>query len=225
MLNRFQVPILILFLSVSAGVVAQKQDFRTWWAVEVEGEVFNLIDYSVSPEIRLWDNSSSFASVLAELDLSVPLTKFFRLGGMYRYQYARIRADRERFINRMGVYAEFDTKIDRLRLAYRAMYQQEYMNISTRELGDIPESQHRHKISFRYRGKGWDITPIVAAEMFFTINPGWMSYQQKLRLSAGAKYKIKKGINLGLAYKFQQEYFENNPLTSHIIKTSIEFEL
>lgn len=225
MIKRLQIPILVIFLSVSLGVFAQKQDFRTWWAVELEGEVFNLIDYSISPELRLWDNSTGFASVLAELDLSAPVTKFFRLGGMYRYQYANIRSKQEAFVNRMGMYAEFDTRIDRLRMAYRAMYQQEYVNISTRELGNVAESQHRHKISFRYRGKGWDITPGISAEMFFTINPGWLSYQQKLRLSAGAKYKIKKGLNLGIAYKFQQEYFENNPLTSHIIKTSIEFSL
>ena len=225
MLNRLQVPILLVFLSASLGVFAQKQDFRTWWAVEVKGEVFNFIDYSITPELRFWDNSTSFSSVLAELDLSMPLTKFFRLGGMYRYQYANIRSKNEAFVNRMGIYAEFDTKIERLRMAYRAMYQQEYVNIATRELGNIPESQHRHKISFKYRGKGWDITPGVAVEMFFTLNPGWISYQQKLRLTAGAKYKLKKGIYLGLAYKFQQEYFENNPLTSHIIKTSIEFSL
>jgi hypothetical protein len=61
--------------------------------------------------------------------------------------------------------------------------------------------------------------------MFFTINPGWMSYQQKLRLTAGAKYRLTKKINIGLAYKFQTEYYENNPLTSHILSTSLEFEL
>jgi hypothetical protein len=225
MFRKIHSGILLFFLFLSVTAFSQRQDFRTWWAVELEGEVFNLIDFSVAPEIRFWDNSSSFESVLAEVDLSAPITKFFRFGGMYRYQYEKIRVKREKFINRFGIYAEFDTRIERLRLAYRAMYQQEYTNVNTSELGSVPESLHRHKISFRYRGKGWDITPNIAAEMFFTINPGWMSYQQKLRLTAGAKYRLTKKINIGLAYKFQTEYYEDNPLTSHIIKTSLEYQL
>ena len=191
----------------------------------MDEEFFFFEDFSVSPELRLWDNSSHFESVLTEVDLSAPVTKFFRVGGIYRYQYERVRTNRNKFVNRMGAYAEFDTRIERLRLAYRAMYQKEYTNYSTTELGNVPESQHRHKISLRYRGKGWDLYPHVAAEMFFTINPGWISYQQKLRITAGLKYRLTKDINIGIAYKYQTEYYENNPLTSHIMSTSIEFEL
>jgi hypothetical protein len=193
--------------------------------VEAEGELFNLLDFSVSPELRLWDNSSRFESIVIEADVSAPITKFFRFGGVYRYQYERVRLNRDKNINRMGIYAEFDTRIERLRMKYRVMYQQEYTNYTTRELGNVPESQHRHKVSFRYRRKGWDITPQFSVEMFFTIRPAWISYQQKLRITAGAKYRLTKDINLGLAYKFQQEYYENNPLTSHILQTTIEFEL
>lgn len=217
--------IVILFLFFAETAYSQREDFRTWWAVEVEGELFDLIDFSISPELRLWDNSSRFESVLAEIDLSAPVTKFFRIGGMYRYQFENIGLNRDKFINRMGAYVEFDTKIERLKLAYRAMYQQEYTNASTTEMGNVPESQHRHKISFRYRGKGWDLYPHIAGEIFYTINPGWNSYQQKLRLTAGLKYRFTKDINIGFSYKFQTEYYENNPLTSHILSTSLEFEL
>lgn len=217
--------ILLITLITFRNSYSQEKDFRTWWALEAEGELFNLIDFSIAPELRLWDNSSRFESLLLETDISAPVTKFFRIGGTYRYQYQRVRLDREKNINRIGIYAEFDTKIERLRMEYRAMYQQEYTNISNTELGDVPESQHRHKVSFRYRGKGWDITPHFSVEMFFTINPAWISYQQKLRITAGAKYRLTKDINLGLAYKFQQEYYEDNPLTSHILQTVIEFEL
>jgi hypothetical protein len=225
MYRKLYIPLVFFLLLNSVSIFSQKQDFRTWWAVEAEGELFNLVDFSISPELRFWDNSSSFESLHAELDLSVPLTKYFRLGGMYRYQYERIRVNRDKFANRMGIYAEFDTRIDHIRIAYRAMYQHEYTNFSSTELGNIPESQHRHKLSFQYRDKDWDITPVLAAELFYTINPGWISYQHKLRITAGVKYRLTKDINVGIAYKFQQEYYENNPLTSNIIKTSIEFEL
>lgn len=225
MISKLYTGIVLLLLFLPLSLFSQRQDFRTWWAVELEGEVFDLIDYAFSPELRLWDNSTRFESILAELDASVPLTKFLRLGGMYRYQYERSRMNNDQFVNRMGIYAEFDTRIERLRLAYRGMYQREYANFKTSELGNIPESQHRHKISLRYRRKGWDLYPNLAVEMFYTINPGWISYQQKLRITTGLQYRLTKDINIGLSYRFQTEYFENNPLTSHIIKTSIEFQL
>ncbi len=215
--------LLLLLLPLFAR--AQKNDFRTWYNLELEGEAFKLVDFSVSPELRLWNNSSRLESVLISTDLSVPVTKFLRLGTRYRFQIDYVKDDLTKYIHRYGFYAEFDYRIERLRMAYRAMYQNEYANYSRSEDGRIPESVHRHKISFKYRRKGWDITPGVAAEMFFTVRPKWINYQQKLRLTAGFQYRITKDININLHYKYQQEYYENNPLTSHIISTGIEYEL
>ena len=204
---------------------AQKEDFRTWYNLELEGELFKLVDFTVSPELRLWDNSTRLESVLGRTNLSVPVTKFLRLGVRYRYQIDYVRKDYTRYIHRYGFYAELDYRIERLRMAYRAIYQNEYTNFRRSEDGRIPETQHRHKISFKYRRKGWDITPLLAGEMFFTIYPKWLKYQQKFRITAGFQYRLTKDININLHYKYQQEYYENNPLTSHIISTGIEYEL
>lgn len=215
----------LIFLLVPFLAQAQKEDFRTWYNFELEGELFNLVDFTVSPELRLWDNSTRLESVLARTSLSVPVTKFLRLGVRYRYQTDYVRKDYTKYIHRYGLWAEFDYKIARLRMAYRAIYQNEYTNFSRSEDGRHPEIVHRHKVSFKYRGKGWDITPLLAAEMFFLIRPKEINYQQKLRLTAGFKYRITKDLKLNLSYKYQQEYYENNPLTSHIISTGIEYEL
>jgi len=215
----------LIFLLVPFLTKAQKEDFRTWYNFELEGELFKLVDFTVSPELRLWDNSTQLESVLARTSLSAPITKFFRLGVRYRYQIDYVRKDYTRYIHRYGLWAEFDYRIERLRMAYRAIYQNEYTNFNRSEDGRIPESAHRHKISFKYRGKGWDITPLLAGEMFFILRPREINYQQKLRITAGFQYRITKDINVNLSYKYQQEYYENNPLTSHIISTGIEYEL
>ncbi len=215
----------LIFLLVPFLAKAQQEDFRTRYNFELEGELFNLVDFTVSPELRLWDNSTRLESVLASTALSVPVTKFLRLGVRYRYQTDYVREDYTKYIHRYGLWAEFDYRIERLRMAYRAIYQNEYTNFNRSEDGRIPKIVHRHKISFKYRGKGWDITPMLAAEMFFIIRPKEISYQQKLRLTAGFQYRITKDLNINLSYKYQQEYYENNPLTSHIISTGIEYEL
>ncbi len=213
----------ILLFSFSAR--GQQEDFRTWINVELEGELFNLIDFSVAPELRLWDNCTRLDGILGELDVSVPLTKFFRPGIYYRYELDRDRRDNFNNTNRFGAYAELDERIGDLRMAYRAMYQREYTNIHTDALGTIPVSVHRHKITLKYRKKGWDLTPGVSVEGFFTLSPKWNTNQEKLRLTAGIRYRLTKKINLGIDYKFQQEFYERNPLTSHILCIGANFEL
>lgn len=206
-------------------VRAQHQDFRTWIDISLEGELFNLIDFEMVPELRLWDNSTRIDGILGEADISVPVTKFLRPGVYYRYEMDVDRQLRYNNIHRFGVYAELDERLGNFRLKYRAMYLQEYRNWQTDELGTIPYSMHRHKISVKYRQKGWDITPGIAVEGFFMIKPTWIDSREKFRLTAGIRYKLTKKINLTFDYKFQQEYYERNPLTSHILCVGASFEL
>jgi len=224
MLRNFFLYFCLLIASL-VQINAQRNDFRSWINFELEGELFNLIDFSIIPEVRLWDNSTRFEGFLTEVDASVPLTKFFRLGTEYRYQIDRDRVYNLDIINRFGIYAELDHRIGDLRMAYRAMYLQEYTNIYTRELGLIPESIHRHKVTLRYRNKKWHLAPGISAEWFFTLAPSWVNYQEKLRLTAGVQYRLTNKINLGIDYKYQQEFYENNPLSSHIFCVGAEYRL
>ncbi len=212
----------LLLASVVSG---QETAFRTWWSAELEGELFDLVDFSITPELRFFDNSSRLDGFLTEFDASVPVTKWLRLGGKYRYQYQVVNPDIPKYIHRLNAYFELDESLKRFDFKYRAMYQQEYENLNRSEDGRIPNIQHRHKVGVRYDGKGWDITPLVSAEWFFTAYPAWQNYQQKLRLTAGIRYRLTKEIDLGLDYKFQKEFYENNPVSSHILAFKFSYEL
>ena len=183
------------------------------------------MDFSIAPELRLDDNSTDVSSLLGEVDLSVPLTKFLRTGLEYRYQMSFEIDDQISNTNRFGVYAELDERLGGFRFAYRAMFLQEYTDIYTSEQGKIAESLHRHKVSVKYRKKGWKVTPGVAAEGFYTINPVWNRNEYKWRFTAGTQFRLTKDINLGLSYKFQKEFNQNNPLTAHILDVGLEYEL
>ncbi len=223
MLRKFILLLQIIICSFS--IYGQKEDFRTWINLELEGELFDLVDFSIAPELRLWDNSNRLDGILGEIDLSVPVTKFLRLGTYYRYELDQDRRAEYNKVHRIAAYAELDERIGDLRMEYRAMYQREYTNIHTDNLGWMPVSVHRHKITLKYRQKGWDITPGISAEGFFMLNPKWNNSQEKLRLTAGVRYRLTKKINLGIDYKYQQEFYERNPLTSHIISIGADFEL
>jgi len=210
-------------LAISAN--AQREDFRTWFTIGLEKEFFNRLNISVVPELRLSDNSSRLDALLTEIDLSVKVTGFLQLGGYYRYEYDKRIDGNHDNVNRLAAYAGLNKDISNFRFAYRAMYQAEYENYRTEELGWLPVTTHRHRISVKYRKKSWDIVPGVSAEGFFKISPPWVKNQERLRLSAGFAYHLTKKIDLSLEYKFQQEFSENDPLKSHILSIGAEFEL
>jgi hypothetical protein len=209
--------ICFILLAIPVSAHCQQKDFRTWFTVELEGELFNLLDISVVPEVRLWDNSSRLEGFLTEADASVPVLKYLRFGLNYRYQADMEDPGLIRNTNRYGIYGQASKKFGDLKITYRALYHQEYTDVNTSEWGKIPVIQHRHKISLKYTMKDLKLSASTSAEMFFTISPESASYQEKLRLSAGMDYEITEKIGVGVGYKYQQEFFKNNPLSSHIL--------
>jgi predicted porin len=214
---------LVISLCFSIYSIAQEQDFRTWWAVELEGEVIKDLEYSLTPEIRFIENSSKLSSVLAELDLSYRVVKFLDLGGKYRYE--KLQLSEQHNVNRFNVYAKLRYRQKSIRLSYRLMYQHEYVGYKTREKGSVPNKMVRHKILASYNIKDWNLKPDLSVEYFHPLNYSLGVYKQKLRVSAGLEYRFNKKIRLGVSYKYQEEYFANNPLNAYILATSLKYRL
>lgn len=224
-MKRFGVSVVFLLFLMCGFMSAQKQDFQSWWRFELNGEIHNLIDFEVSPEMRLTRNSSDFRSIHIDFDFSVPVSKFFRLGGQYRFQQKYYIQNYTYLVNRFGVYGKLDYKIHRLRLDYRALYQWEFIGMNTRELGYIPFQEHRHKLSASYYRKRWDLRPKVSCEFFFLHKPEFVLSTKKYRLSAGFSYKISKNLDWDISYKYQNEFFETNPLRAHIVAMRFNYGL
>jgi predicted porin len=204
---------------------SQETDFDTWITLELKGKLFKLVNFDVVPELRLWDNSTRVESMLGEVEVSVPLNKYFQFGVAYRAQLDVSTPDYNKRNHRFSIFAEANYKIKRLRIGYRAAYHQEYTNIHTSELGDVPETQHRHKISLKYNIKKSGFSPYVSAEMFFTLKPEWKDRERKLRTSLGIQYKINKKISASMEYKFQRQFYTIDPKTDHILGLGMEYNL
>lgn len=212
---------LLAFCSIA--VFSQPEDFRTWWAAELKGELLKTLDYKITPEIRFVDNSTHLSSLITDFDASTPFLKYFKVGGQYRFEKINIKD--EYTINRFGIYLKAGYKINRFKLAYRALYHWEYVGIHSREGGAMPYQYHRHKVSLGYDIKKWNLTPEISAEYFFNHKPTETVYEQKMRVSIGLDYEISKRLSVSMAYKYQEEFFVNRPLTAHIIATKISFKI
>lgn len=201
----------------------QESDFQTWVNIEVKGEILKKIDFSVAPEVRTFDNSSRIRTMICEIDLSVPLAEYFRVGIIYRPELD-VSDEYASKINRYCAYGSAEYKLDRFKFSYRGIYQQEYKDYNTSENGHLPLAQHRHKIGIKYNIKNFKITPSAAAEMFFTLQPFDEKGQKKLRLSISADYNINKKLSCSVGYKFQREFYVNNPEFIHVLSLSLGYE-
>lgn len=216
---------IVVFVFIWSGnIQAQRQDLQSWWRFEFDGELLDLIDFEISPEMRFNRNSSNFRSIHTDFDLSVPITKYFRLGGNYRIQKKLVQ-NYSYLVNRFGTYGKIDYRIRRLRLDYRAMYQWEFIGRNTRELGHIPLQEHRHKIAATYYRKRWDLRPKISYEFFFLHKPDFILSSKKYRISIGVSYRISKNLDWDISYKYQNEFYVNDPQKSHIIAMRFSYGL
>lgn len=214
---------LLSLLFIAASSFSQETDFQSWISIDLKGEIFNKLDISLSPEVRTQDNSTRVKTMLCEIDLSVPLIKYFRIGGIYRPELD-VSGEYPSRVNRFCIYGEANYKLDRFRFNYRGIYQQEYKDYNRSENGHISFNQHRHKIGVKYNIKNSKITPSASAEMFFTLRPYEKEGQKKLRISIGAEYSFNKKLSCYLGYKYQKEFQVNNPETAHILNLSLSYE-
>jgi predicted porin len=214
---------IVLFIPCIAE--SQVKDFDTWITLELKGSLFKHVKYDLTPELRLWDNSTRVESMLTELDVSVPFAKYFELGVLYRYQLDITEPDYNQRINRFGVFGQITYKVKRLKISYTGTYQQEYTNLNTSELGNVPENQHRHKIGLKYNIRKSKITPFASAEMYFTVKPAWKAQESKLRTSIGLEYKFSKKINAYIDYKYQKQFNNTNAKTDYILGMGMEYDL
>jgi len=77
----------ILILVIFAGVLqaqAKTKKFGTWIEAEFSKDIFQKLEFSIKPEVRLQDNFS-VDEYLIDGQLTFKPTKFLRLAGAYRY--------------------------------------------------------------------------------------------------------------------------------------------
>ncbi|MBN2166158.1 MAG: DUF2490 domain-containing protein [Marinilabiliaceae bacterium] len=203
---------------------AQEHDFRGWYSVTVDYEFFDLIDCSVSPQLRFMENHAELDSWLIDADVSYKASDWFRVGALYRYQMETDHGILEDRIHRFGVMGKFSYRIKPFDIYYRTQYQYEYKNMYSSKNGLIPEKVWRHKIQAKFDKKKIDFKPFVSFEYFRTMFPPVDIGKQKIRIKAGSEYKINKQYSVSLSYVFQKGIMEPDPALAHTIAIDINFD-
>ena len=212
-------------LSFFANIVyAQQEDFSSWYNLSVNGELFKKLDFSIEPELRIFENSSQLESWQMQLNLSTKVKKWLDVGLAYRYQVEYDDPRKNERIHRIAGFSKFGYKTGKLRWSYRAQIQSEQANINSSEDGYVKHIEHRHKIGVKYRNKKWFCEPSVGIEYFFCLAPSKDKNRWKNRLFVTIEKDISKRISGTISYKRQEEFNVANPDITNIIQVGIEYK-
>ncbi len=214
----------ILVSIISTSAFAQQEDFNTWYNVSLKGNLYKKIDFSIEPQIRLFENSRQLSSWQTEINLSTGFRKWLDLGGAYRYQVEYDNPLLNERVHRWAFYSKFSFNTNKLKWAYRAQIQSEQVNINSSPDGDINYVEHRHKFAVKYKNKKWFIEPSVGIEYYISITPEKDKGEWKNRYYISLNKSISKRISATIAYKRQEEFNRANPDITNIIYFGFEYE-
>ncbi len=215
---------LIILAVCSTIAIAQQEDFNTWYNVSFKGNLYKKVDFSIEPQIRLFDNSRQLSSWQTELNISAPISKWLDVGGAYRYQVEYDDPRMNERVHRLALYTKFGFKINRLRWSYRSQIQKEQANIHSSPDGHIQYWEHRHKISLKYKNKKWFVEPSMGIEYFFCLAPAEDVGEYKNRYFISLEKKVSKRVNASLSFKRQDEFNVAKPDKVNILYFNIEWE-
>lgn len=213
-------------LSVIAAVSFSQQgewievrDMETWSSVGFELDLNKKWSFSLEEQLRLKSNSTEVDSYFTEFGLFYKGFKHFELGGNLRYQSindnkGKIQGYETHF--RYNLDLAYSHKIDRFKLKYRIRYQNRN-ELGVDELGvDYAISKWRLKASVSYNIRKWELDPTFSAEIFRRSQETTTSEFDRLRMTLGTKYDLKKFGEIKGFYRIEKELNTTYPKTTHI---------
>lgn len=193
-----------LVLLMGRTAWAQNQDFGMWTAFKVSQKLDK--KWSVFGEIqsRFDQNSSAFQNAFIQGGVTHKFTKWYELGGMYRYSN-----NGEFDANRFDIDNIFKYKIDKNNaVAVRLKYSKSFVTHKIK--GD------RFRIRFKYQYKvSKKFVPYVKVQYFYSQVYDFANWNLQ-RYSIGSEFKIAKKNYIDVFFTYQFEYNVANPLTEYI---------
>lgn len=212
--------VFIIILIFNFQGYSQREDLGLWTSLGFDKSITNKLDLDFVQELRLNENISELETAFSDIGLSYELIKNIKLGLNYRFIQKR---DLASFYNtRHRFYGDITLKypIHKFELSLRTRFQYQYIQINSSEGGMLPENYMRNRLLISY-----DINKRLATYLTseFYYNMGFASEFDKIRYSAGLKYKLTQLSGINLYYLMQEEINEANPMREYIAGLAYTF--
>ena len=250
-MNRITAMLSIMALEtmiLASPAQAQSDDFGIWYEVGAEKKLSQKWSVAAEAELRTRDNCKAADRWSAGLSASYKIVKGLKATAGYTFLYDNnaeeldLKSDgltpnkwtphywgvRHRFS--MGLTGS--VKWNRFDISLRERWQYTYRPSASEKRYDIDNNIWtdrkgkgknilRSRLQVGYDIPNWKFDPYVSAEMYN--GSGGVS---KMRYTLGTEYKIRKTHAIGLSYKYQHVYDDDDDLSSnrHILGLSYKYK-
>ena len=204
---------LIFILPIS--VFSQENDFQTWTSILASKKILKKTNLMIKQGVRFRENSSLSSKLFTDLKIKSKYNKHFSFAIGYRFSNDWNRqlelSQKNRFYS--DIY-------------YKDKYKKRFLFDTRARLqtqGNIEgyTATFRQKSAMAYNIPKTKLEPSVALEYFL---PFESMLIEKLRYTIGLSHPITKDLDAEIAYRIQQEFYIDNPITLFIFEGKLSYD-
>ena len=195
-----------IFLIISLLAVNQlsaQDDLGSSLSVDITKKIIPRLNLSLEEDFRLRDNLSETDRFSTTLDLSYKPWKFLKLGGAYNLINYNHETKGWEVRHRYYFYATGSYRFNRFTVSLRERFQSTYrVGIKETSKRANPKLYLRSRLEVEYDIRSCKFEPYASVELYNTLNDPQGNKMNKLRYTAGSKYKLNKRNSLQLYYRY-----------------------
>lgn len=220
----FKIPSVIFLLLISVSVSKAQdtivvRDFETWTGLSIEKKLINdKLKLNLTQEFRADNNSSHLNEFFTEGLASYNFLHNFEIGLGYRF--LRVNTDEKGYESKHRFNTDFNYKfnINRFDFSSRLRYQRSNETWFDNSESDFSTNKFRLNLTGIYNIRNWKFDPYFSSELFYLnksdefsfideyISTYKISGFEKLRITVGTKYKLKKLGRIKMFFRYEQEF-------------------
>lgn len=221
-LIKFGILVINFFSLTALYISGQTSDFSTWNKLTISTKIGPKLEFDLTQEFRLNNNSSQFDEIFTDFDINYSILKFLELTGSYRFIKNRKKDRSWETLHRFDADLKLKTRIRRFEGEYRFRFES-YPDFANENKEGVFFLRHKFEVGYDIRK--CKFFPFLSSELFHEFKNDGTNRFKKLRLTLGATYNLNKYHRIGAYSRFHKEYNVKNPETDYILGINYKWKL
>ena len=196
----------ILFFTASLLTIhtlSAQDDLGSSLSTDITKRIIPGLNLSLEEDFRLRDNLSEVDRFSTTLELSYKPWKFLKLGGAYNLINYNHETKGWEVRHRYYFFATGSYRINRFTVSLRERFQSTYrVGVKETSKRANPKLYLRSRLEVEYDIRNCKFEPFASVELYNTLNDPQGNKMNKLKYTAGSKYKLNKRNSLQLYYRY-----------------------
>lgn len=196
----------ILFFTASLLTIhtlSAQDDLGSSLSADITKRIIPGLNLSLEEDFRLRDNLSEVDRFSTTLELSYKPWKFLKLGGAYNLINYNHETKGWEVRHRYYFFATGSYRINRFTVSLRERFQSTYrVGVKETSIRANPKLYLRSRLEVEYDIRNCKFEPFASVELYNTLNDPQGNKMNKLKYTAGSKYKLNKRNSLQLYYRY-----------------------